>query len=70
MNKDELLKAVEEKAKEMLVPVMKEFAAEVAKDIVMVSLEEMVADSDNPYDDMLLATFKPFLDAKIKELSK
>lgn len=67
MNKEEMLNKTKEKAEEILLPAAKQFAGAVIEDILMASVKEMVADSENPYDDMVLAALKPILDKKIAE---
>lgn len=67
MNKDEMLASAKLKAEEILLPAAKKYASVMIEDVIMASLEEMVADSENPYDDMVLAALKPILDKKIAE---
>ena len=68
MNKDALLQALEDSAKRHMIPAGKAMLSEVVNDIIMESLQQVVEDSSNPYDDMLLAALKPIIEDKLAEL--
>lgn len=68
MDKQEMMDLAELKAKELLLPPLKAYVQVLVKDIAMAALQDVVADTENPYDDMLLAAVAPVVDAKLKEL--
>lgn len=43
---------------------------DVLDEILEPALEKVVADTSNPFDDMIMATVYPVLSEKIKELAK
>ena len=43
------------------------FALDLLDQVLKPALDKMVADSENPYDDMLVAALYPVLDKEIKE---
>ena len=65
-----MLKLAEDEAKNILLPAAKAYAKVLIKDIAIAALKEVVADSSNPYDDMLLAAIEPVINQKLEELSE
>ena len=70
MTKEEMLQKAEDEAIKILLPAVKQYAQVIVKDIAIAAIQDLVADSENPYDDMLLAAIIPVIDAKIEELVK
>ena len=70
LSKEELIEKAKVEAEAILLPAAKQYAGVLINDIVMQALAEVVADSSNPYDDMLFAALKPVIDAKVKDLLK
>ncbi len=68
MNKEEIMEKLKASAEANLIPAGKAMVKEMVNDILVVALKEVVADSENPYDDMLLAALLPVIEAKLAEL--
>lgn len=70
MNKEEMLEKAKLEAELILLPAAKHYARVMMKDVLVAALKDVVEDSSNPYDDMVLAALLPMLDAKMEELLK
>jgi len=70
MDKQQMLEKAKEAAEQILLPAAKQYAGVLVKDIALEAIKEVVADSSNPYDDMLLAALIPVIEAKMEELLK
>lgn len=65
MNKEEMLEKAKVEAELILLPAVKQYAAVIAKDIIIQAIKDMVADSENPYDDVLAAALIPVVEEKL-----